>query len=71
MPFYHQDVLKYIQYFKHREEQGQGVADLVYLDFSKATDTVSHSILVEKLEAHSLDMYTLCWVKNWPDGQAH
>jgi len=56
VPFYHQDVLKYIQYFLHREEQGQGVADLVYLDFSKATDTVSHSILVEKLEAHSLDM---------------
>jgi len=33
-------------------------ADVVYLDFSKAPDTVSHSIL-EKLAAHGLDRYTL------------
>jgi len=40
-------------------------ADIVYLDFSKAFDTVSHSILLEKLVAHGLDRSTLCWVKNW------
>ena len=44
--------------------------DVVYLDFSKAFDTVSHSILLEKLAAHSLDRCTLCWVKNWLDGRA-
>ncbi|KAK4823283.1 hypothetical protein QYF61_000443 [Mycteria americana] len=43
--------------------------DVVYLDFSKAFDTVSHSIL-EKLAAHDLDGCTLCWVKNWLDGRA-
>ena len=44
---------------------GDGKAvDVVYLDFSKAFDTVSHSILLEKLVAHGLDRYTLCWVKN-------
>ncbi|KAF4803887.1 hypothetical protein TURU_012424 [Turdus rufiventris] len=32
---------------------------VVYLDFSKAFDTVSHSILQEKLAAHSLDRSTL------------
>ncbi|GAB0180044.1 mitochondrial enolase superfamily member 1 [Grus japonensis] len=32
-----------------------------------AFDTVSHSILLEKLAAHGLDGCTLCWVKNWPD----
>ena len=42
--------------------------DIVYLDFSKAFDTVSHSILLEKLAAHGLDKCTLCWVKNWLDG---
>ena len=42
----------------------------VYLDFSKAFDTVSHSILLEKPDAYDLDGYTLCWVKNWLDGQA-
>ncbi|KAK4827607.1 hypothetical protein QYF61_019532 [Mycteria americana] len=44
--------------------------DIVYLDFSKAFDTVSHSILLEKLAAHGLDGCTLHWVKNWLDGQA-
>ena len=34
--------------------EGQAV-DVVYLDFSKAFDTVPHNILVEKLAAHGLD----------------
>ena len=45
------------------------VVDVVYLDFSKAFDTVSRSILLEKLSACGLDRYTLCWVKNWLNGQ--
>ncbi|KAK4806853.1 hypothetical protein QYF61_012574 [Mycteria americana] len=44
--------------------------DVVYLDFSKAFDTVSHGILLEKLAAHGLDGCTLRWVKNWLDGRA-
>ncbi|TRZ08141.1 hypothetical protein HGM15179_018968 [Zosterops borbonicus] len=44
--------------------------DVVYLDFSKAFDTVSHSILLEKLAAQGLDRSTLCWVRNWLDGWA-
>ncbi|GAB0194349.1 mitochondrial enolase superfamily member 1 [Grus japonensis] len=43
---------------------------VIYLDFSKAFDTVSHSILLEKLAAHGLDRCTLHWVKNWLEGQA-
>ncbi|NXG09232.1 RTJK polymerase, partial [Sakesphorus luctuosus] len=42
----------------------------VYLDLSKAFDTVSHSILLEKLAARGLDRGTLCWVKSWLDGRA-
>ena len=49
-------------------DEGKAVF-IVYLDFSKAFDTVSHSVL-EKLAASGLDRYTLCWVKNWLDGQA-
>ncbi|RMC06509.1 hypothetical protein DUI87_15946 [Hirundo rustica rustica] len=48
---------------------GKGV-DGVYLDFSKALDTVSHSTLLDKLAAHGLDGNTLCWVRNWLHGRA-
>ncbi|GAB0185646.1 mitochondrial enolase superfamily member 1 [Grus japonensis] len=41
-------------------DEGKAV-DVVYLDFSKAFDTVSHSVLLEKLAAHGLDGCTLCW----------
>ncbi|KAK4806205.1 hypothetical protein QYF61_001128 [Mycteria americana] len=50
-------------------DEGKAV-DVVYLDFSKAFDTVSHSILLEKRAAHGLDGCALRWVKNWLDGRA-
>ncbi|GAB0207891.1 mitochondrial enolase superfamily member 1 [Grus japonensis] len=50
-------------------DEGKAV-DVIYLDFSKAFNTVSHSILLEKLVAHGLDRCTLHWVKNWLDGRA-
>ncbi|NXK08389.1 LIN1 transcriptase, partial [Herpetotheres cachinnans] len=37
---------------------------------SKAFDTVSHSILLEKLAARGLDGHMLHALKNWLDGQA-
>ncbi|KAK4827287.1 hypothetical protein QYF61_016433 [Mycteria americana] len=44
------------------DQVGEGKAvDVVYLGFSKAFDTVSHSILLEKLAAHGLDGCTLRW----------
>uniref|UniRef100_A0A8B9TZ31 Reverse transcriptase domain-containing protein n=1 Tax=Anas zonorhyncha TaxID=75864 RepID=A0A8B9TZ31_9AVES len=44
--------------------------NVVYLDFSKAFDTVSQSILLKKLSAHGLDWHTLRWVRNWLDSWA-
>ena len=49
-------------------DEGKAV-DVVYLDFSKAFDTISHSIVLAKLAARGLDGHTLCWVKKlagWP-----
>jgi len=44
--------------------------DVIYLEFSKAFDTVPHSILLETLAAHGLDECTLCWTKNWLNDRA-
>jgi len=43
-------------------DEGKAV-DVIYLDFRKAFDTVPHSILLEKLDAHGLDGCALHWVK--------
>ena len=43
---------------------------VVYLDFCKAFDTVSHTSILEKLGAHGLDGCALRWVKSWLDGRA-
>jgi len=46
----------------HLVDEGKAL-DVIYLDFSKAFDTVPHSILLEKLAAFHLDQCTLCWIK--------
>jgi len=43
-------------------DEGKAV-DVACLEFIKAFDTVSHSILLEKLATLGLDESTLCWVK--------
>jgi len=53
----------------HPVDEGKAVA-VVYLDFSKAFDTVPHSILLEKTAAHGFDGCTLCWIKNWLNSRA-
>jgi len=40
-------------------DEGKAV-DVIYLDFSKAFDTVSHNLLLEKRVAHGLDGCTFC-----------
>lgn len=50
-------------------DEGKAV-DVVYLDFSKAFDTASPSILQEKLAARGLERCTVCWMKNCLGGWA-
>ena len=42
----------------------------VFLDFSKAFDTVSHSILLDKMSSIQLDKSIIHWVNNWLMGWA-
>ncbi|CAM5122712.1 unnamed protein product [Eretmochelys imbricata] len=50
-------------------DEGKAV-DVLFLDFSKAFDTISHSILVSKLKKYGLDECTIRWVESWLDCRA-
>ena len=63
------DLISLFNKVTHFVDEGKAV-DVVYLDFSKAVDTVPHSIIEKKLAAHNLDEHMLRWVKHWLDGQA-
>jgi len=43
--------------------------DVVYLDFSKAFDTVSHNTLLGKLRKCGLDEWSVKWIENWLNGR--
>uniref|UniRef100_A0A7M4E807 Reverse transcriptase domain-containing protein n=1 Tax=Crocodylus porosus TaxID=8502 RepID=A0A7M4E807_CROPO len=46
-----------------------GVAvDIVFLDFWKAFDIVSHLVLIKKLGDSGVNTYTVKWVTNWLEG---
>jgi len=63
------NLISFYDQVTHLVDEGE-VVDVIYLDFSKAFDTVPHSILLEKLHAHGLDGCTLHWIKNWLNGRA-
>uniref|UniRef100_K7F0M3 Reverse transcriptase domain-containing protein n=1 Tax=Pelodiscus sinensis TaxID=13735 RepID=K7F0M3_PELSI len=50
-------------------DKGEAV-DVVFLDFSKAFDMVSHDILINKLGKYNLDGATIRWVHNWLDNHS-
>jgi len=49
-------------------DEGRAV-DVVYLDFNKAFDTVSHNILLGKLRKCGLDEWSVKWIENWMNGR--
>ncbi|CAM4679320.1 unnamed protein product [Lepidochelys kempii] len=50
-------------------DEGKAV-DMLFLDFSKAFDTVSHSILASKVKKYGLDEWTIRWIESWLDCRA-
>uniref|UniRef100_A0A8B9CM06 Reverse transcriptase domain-containing protein n=1 Tax=Anser brachyrhynchus TaxID=132585 RepID=A0A8B9CM06_9AVES len=53
----------------HLVSQGKP-ADVIFLDFSKAFDTVSHRILLDKMSSIQLNKNIIRWVSNWLMGRA-
>ena len=49
-------------------DEGRAV-DVVYLDFSKAFDTVSHNVLLGQLRKCGLDEWSVRWTENWLNGR--
>ncbi|CAM5141129.1 unnamed protein product [Natator depressus] len=41
--------------------------DVLFLDFSKAFDMVSHSILTSKLKKYGMDEWIIRWIESWLD----
>ena len=63
------DVISFHDWMTCLLHEGEAVA-VIYLDFSRGFDPVSHSILPEKLTTHGLDRFTLCWIKYYLSDQA-
>ena len=67
--FYSTNLTYFYDQVTYQVDEGKAV-DVVYLDFSKAFDAVSHSILVQKPAVRGLDRYALGWVRKRLEGRA-
>jgi len=63
------NLISFYDQVTHLVDEGKAM-DVIYLDFSEAFNTVSHSILLDTLAAHGLYGCTLRWIRNWLNGRA-
>jgi len=63
------NLISFYNQVTHLVDEGKAV-DIIYLQFSKAFDTVPQNILLQKLAGRGLDGCTLCCIKHWLNGRA-
>ncbi|KAJ7401309.1 RNA-directed DNA polymerase from mobile element jockey-like protein [Pitangus sulphuratus] len=63
------NLISFYDKITHLVDQGKP-ADVIFLEFSKAFDPVSHRNLLDLLFSTQLDKHIMWWVSNWLMGQA-
>ena len=58
------NLLEFMDFVTEKIDNGESV-DIVYLDYSKAFDKISHQKLITKLKAHGISGKVADWVKEW------
>ena len=58
------NLLEYLEIITKSVDEGTPV-DVVYLDLTKAFDTVPHKRLLKKIKAHGIDGSILQWIAAW------
>ncbi|PKU44210.1 rna-directed dna polymerase from mobile element jockey- hypothetical protein [Limosa lapponica baueri] len=58
------NLIAFYDVITRRLDEGRA-ADVIYLDFSKAFDTVSHNIFTRKLRKCGLDEGAVRWIESW------
>uniref|UniRef100_A0A8B9C2S8 Reverse transcriptase domain-containing protein n=1 Tax=Anser brachyrhynchus TaxID=132585 RepID=A0A8B9C2S8_9AVES len=63
------NLISFYDKITHPVDQGK-LADVIFLDFSQAFDTVSRRILLDKMSSIQLNKNITRWVSNWLTGRA-
>ena len=63
------NLIVYYDEMTHFVDKGRAVG-VVYLDLSKALDTVFHNIFIDKVMKYGLKKWAMKWTENWLNCQA-
>ena len=58
------NLIEFMDFVTKCVDEGDAV-DVVYLDFSKAFDKISHKKLIQKLKSHGIQGAVLDWIEEW------
>ena len=62
------NLLEFMDFITEKVDNGESV-DIVYLDYSKAFDKISHKKLITKLKAHGISGKVADWIQEWLRGR--